>query len=106
MNLARIERLWADTLYVATAGGMGPKTTAALQAFLRTLAAHPEAMLVPAIDADVAEDHYAARLMEMAARVGVRLTNLSSTFLSSITGLSRTTVMLAVLAAVSNGFEK
>jgi len=72
MSLAGIERLRADTLYVATAGGMGPETIAALQALLRDLAVHPEAVLVAATDADAAGDRYAARLMQMAAEAGVR----------------------------------
>ncbi len=71
MSLAGIERLRTDTLYVATAGGMGPGTIAALQALLQDLAVHPEAMLVAATDADKAGDRYAAKLAALATEAGV-----------------------------------
>ena len=41
LSLAAIERCRADTLYAATAGGMGPATVAALQQLLHALAADP-----------------------------------------------------------------
>ena len=72
MSLAGIERLRADTLYAATAGGMGPLTIAALQALLRELAIRPGAVLVAATDADAAGDRYAAMLAELALEAGVR----------------------------------
>ena len=72
MSLAGIERLRADTLYAATAGGMGPGTIAALQALLQAFAVQPEAVLVAATDADTAGDRYAARLAGLAAEAGVR----------------------------------
>lgn len=72
MSLAGIERLRADTLYVATSGGMGPFTISALEALLQGFALHPEAVLVAATDADEAGDRYAARLMALAAAAKVR----------------------------------
>ena len=72
MSLAGIERLRADTLYAATAGGMGPRTTALLRTLLRGLAARPEAVLVAAMDADAAGERYAAKLVELALEAGVR----------------------------------
>jgi len=72
MSLAGIEGLRADTLYVATAGGMGPETVAALQALLRDLAVQPDAVLVQATDADAPGERYAAKLAALAAEAGVR----------------------------------
>jgi len=72
MSLAGIEQLRADTLYVATAGGMGPETVAALQALLRDLAAQPDAVLVQATDADAPGERHAAKLAALAAEAGVR----------------------------------
>ena len=71
MSLAGIERLRADTLYAATAGGMGPRTIALLRTLLRGLAARPEAVLVAATDADAAGERYAAKLTELALEAGV-----------------------------------
>ncbi len=76
MSLAAIERLRADTLYVATAGGMGPATIQALELRLGDLAAIPNAVLVAASDADRAGAGYAARLAAMARAVGVRFERL------------------------------
>ncbi len=72
MSLAGIERLRADTLYVATAGGMGPETVAALQGLLRDLAAQADAVLVQATDADAPGERHAAKLAALAAEAGVR----------------------------------
>ncbi|HUZ62983.1 MAG TPA: DUF3991 and TOPRIM domain-containing protein [Acetobacteraceae bacterium] len=72
LSLAAIEGLRGDTLYAATAGGMGPATVEALQHLLRTIAADPAGVLVAATDADVAGRRYAARLAELAAEAGVR----------------------------------
>jgi hypothetical protein len=72
MSLAGIERLRADTLYVATAGGIGPHTMEALQGHLRDLATRPGSVLVAATDADTAGEHYASQLMELAAAAEVR----------------------------------
>ena len=72
LSLAAIERSRSDTLYAATAGGMGPATIAALQQLLRCLAGEPAGMLVAATDADVAGRRYAASLRAMATDTGVR----------------------------------
>ena len=72
LSLAAIERLRDDTLYAATAGGMGPATIAALQQLLEMLAADPAGILIAATDADIAGRRYAARLQRMATEAGVR----------------------------------
>ncbi len=72
LSLAALEGLRADTLYVATTGGMGPLTLACLEALLQGLAAQPDGVLVAATDADRQGDRYAERLAAMAAAVGVR----------------------------------
>jgi len=72
LSLAALEGLRADTLYVATGGGMGPLTLACLDALLQGLAAHPEGVLAAATDADAAGKRYAGHLMAMAEAAGVR----------------------------------
>ena len=72
MSLAGIERLRADTLYAATAGGMGPRTIALLRTLLRGLAPRPDAVLVAAMDADAAGERYAVKLVELALEAGIR----------------------------------
>jgi len=72
LSLAALESLRADTLYVATTGGMGPLTLACLDALLQAFAARPGSVLVVATDADQAGDRYAARLAELALAAGVR----------------------------------
>jgi len=72
LSLAALEGLRADTLYLATTGGMGPQTLACLDALLRDLAGQPEGVLVAATDADQAGERYAQRLAERAQAAGVR----------------------------------
>jgi hypothetical protein len=72
MSLAAIERERRDTLYAATAGGLGPATIAALQQLLLDLMTDPAGLLIAATDADTAGRRYAARLEDMAAEAGVR----------------------------------
>ncbi|MGD0108989.1 MAG: DUF3991 and toprim domain-containing protein [Rhodopila sp.] len=72
LSLAAIEQQRDDTLYVATTGGMGPATIAALQQLLQTLSADPAGLLIAATDADTAGRRYAARLQEIAMQAGVR----------------------------------
>jgi len=72
LSVAAIEDLRMDTLYIATAGGMGPATINALELQVRDLAAMPDAVLVVVTDADRAGEAYAARLAEMAQAAGVR----------------------------------
>ena len=71
MSLAAIERLGTDTLYVSTAGGMGPHTLEALDQLLHAIAGHPRALAVAAFDADPQGERYAGSLAEMAAKAGV-----------------------------------
>jgi len=72
LSLAAVEQQRDDTLYVATAGGIGPATIAALQQLLQHLSADPAGLLIAATDADTAGRRYAARLQEMAVQAGVR----------------------------------
>ena len=72
LSLAAIERSRRDTLYAATAGGMGPATIAALQQLLQGLSADPAGMLIAATDADTAGRRYAARLAALATEAAVR----------------------------------
>ena len=72
LSLAAIERVRRDTLYVATAGGMGPATIAALQQLLRGLSTKGFGMLIAATDADTAGRRYAARMEGMATKASVR----------------------------------
>ena len=72
MSLAAIERSRSDTLYAATAGGMGPETVVALQQLLQVLSSDPAGMLIAATDADTAGRRYAARLAALATEAAVR----------------------------------
>jgi hypothetical protein len=72
LSLAAIEGGRHDTLYAATAGGMGPGTVAALGQLLQDLATGPAGSLVTATDADTAGRRYSARLEHMATEAGVR----------------------------------
>jgi DNA primase len=72
LSLAALERIRADTLYVATTGGMGQSTVEALQELLTDLASLPDGVLVAATDADRAGERYATRLAELADAAGVR----------------------------------
>jgi len=72
MSLAAIEGARRDTLYAATAGGMGPATEAALRQVLHGLSVDPAGILIAATDADAAGRRYAARLAALAAAAGVR----------------------------------
>ena len=71
LSLAAIERERRDTLYAATAGGMGPATVAALQQLLHGLSADPAGILIAATDADTAGRRHAARLAGLATEAGV-----------------------------------
>ncbi len=76
LSLAALEGPRADTLYAATAGGMGPGTLTALRQLLGTMAADPTAWLVAATDADRAGALYADQLAALAAAVPVPCTRL------------------------------
>ena len=72
LSLAVLEGPRADTLYLATAGGMGPETIKALEALLAERAGRPDARLVAATDADQAGDRHADLLHALAAAAGVQ----------------------------------
>jgi hypothetical protein len=72
LSLAAIERLRRDTLYAATAGGMGPATVAELQQLLHDLSRDPAGVLIAASDADSAGRRYTHRLAELALESAVR----------------------------------
>ena len=72
MSLAAIERSRCDTLYAATAGGMGPETIVALHQLLQVLSPDPTGMLIAATDADTAGRRYAVRLAALATDAAVR----------------------------------
>jgi len=72
ISLAVIECFRRDTLYAATAGGMGPATVAAIQQLLHDLSADPAGILIAATDADTAGRRYAEKLAELATEARVR----------------------------------
>jgi hypothetical protein len=71
MSVAAIEHLRMDSLYTATAGGMGPGTVLALECLFRSLATLPDAIVVAATDSDKAGTGYAADISEIARAAGV-----------------------------------
>ncbi len=71
MAFAAIEGMRKDTLYVATAGGMGPATIACLQEEMKAIAKRPGAVVIAAGDADAAGEKYAARVAELATAEGL-----------------------------------
>ena len=72
LSLAVLEGPRADTLYLATAGGMGPETNKALAALLAEHVGRLDARLVAATDADQAGDRHADLLHALAAAAGVQ----------------------------------
>jgi hypothetical protein len=76
LSLAALEGPRRDTLYLASGGGMGPGTVAALTALLGKLAGEPGPVLVAATDADAAGQHYVTRLRLMAGTASFRLDRL------------------------------
>ena len=70
LSLVAMEEMRADTLYVATGGGMGPGTIAAIQALLPRLR-EAGGVLVSGTDANVAGDRYAEQHAALAAKSGV-----------------------------------
>jgi hypothetical protein len=72
LSLAAIERSRDDTLYAATAGGMGPETVDTLLQLMQLLAIDPAGILIAATDADIAGRRHAARLEALAVEAGVR----------------------------------
>ncbi|MGD0109920.1 MAG: DUF3991 and TOPRIM domain-containing protein [Rhodopila sp.] len=79
LSLAAIEDVRADTVYVATGGGMGPGTLSAIATALTGLARDRNVLLASAADANGAGDRYAARHAEIAAAAGVGFVRLRPT---------------------------
>jgi hypothetical protein len=71
LRMAAIEDIRADTIYVATGGGMGPGTEQAIERALLAIAGRPDATLAGATDANTAGDRYADRHAELATAAGV-----------------------------------
>jgi hypothetical protein len=71
LSVAARENLRTDILFVATGGGMGPDTLAALQAICAQLATRPGAKVESAADANLAGDRYADRHAEIAREAGL-----------------------------------
>jgi hypothetical protein len=71
LSLAAIDGRRADTLYLATGGGIGPGTVSALQGAMRVISGAPGVRLVAATDANRAGDRFAERLTTIAAEVGI-----------------------------------
>ena len=66
LSLAALEGVRADTVYVATGGGMGPGTQQEIVRLLTGIAPLTGAMLVSATDANLAGERYAIRHRELA----------------------------------------
>jgi hypothetical protein len=71
LSVAAIESLRVDTLYVASGGGMGPGTIAALEALLTAMATLPGALLCSATDANGPGDRFAERHRALAEKFSV-----------------------------------
>jgi hypothetical protein len=65
LSVAAIEGIRADTLYVATGGGMGPGTVQAIERLLGQMTQYPDALFAGATDANRAGERYAARHAEL-----------------------------------------
>jgi hypothetical protein len=76
LSLAALEGPRADTLYLATAGGIGPGTLQALRTLVASRAMDPAAELIAASDADPPGDRHATCLTELAATAGMRAARL------------------------------
>jgi hypothetical protein len=71
LSIAALEGNRQETLYVATGGGMGPCTIAALQMVCADLKERSGASVESAADANLAGDRYAERHAEIAQNCGV-----------------------------------
>jgi hypothetical protein len=65
LSMAAFEHRRAETLYVATAGGIGPHTVTALTHLFAELSALPEAIVVIGTDNDAPGERHAKRLAAM-----------------------------------------
>ena len=75
LSLATLEQGRTDTIYVATTGGLGPGTVAALRHLVEDLAT-ASGTLVIAADADQAGDHHAERIEAAVASISVTIKRL------------------------------
>ena len=71
LSVAAREGIRPDTLYVATGGGMGPRTIDAPTAACGDLPSIPGARVESAVDANRAGDRYAERHAEIAQAAGI-----------------------------------
>ena len=71
MAFAAIERYRTDTLYIGTAGGMGPATLQCLQQELTALSTRPGGKVIAASDADPAGERYAVGIAALATEAGL-----------------------------------
>jgi len=71
LSFAAMDRFYADTLYVSTAGGMSPDSEAELTDLLHELSGRENARLVIAVDHDEQGDRYTEKFTAMAAQVGL-----------------------------------
>jgi hypothetical protein len=78
LSLAALENIRRDTLYVATGGGMGPGTLAALRAVLAVLPA-AASVLASAADANAAGDRFASQHQAIALEAGIPFERLRPT---------------------------
>jgi hypothetical protein len=72
LSMAAFEQLRRDTLYVATAGGMGPDTIIALQHLFEDLAGQPAAIVVIGTDNDKPGERHAERLAALIEAANLR----------------------------------
>ena len=76
LSVAAREGIRSDTLYVATGGGMGPRTIEALTAACSTLKSIPGVVVESAVDANRAGDRYAERHAQIARESGLHFVRL------------------------------
>ncbi|NPD70271.1 DUF3991 domain-containing protein (plasmid) [Lichenicola cladoniae] len=71
LSFASLDHMRPGTLYLSTAGGIGPRAVTALEALLRDLATVPNGKLVIGTDLGEGGDRFAAVLATMADTAGV-----------------------------------
>jgi hypothetical protein len=71
LSMAASEQLRGDTLYVATAGGIGPDTVTALAQLFEDLSAEPNAVVAIATDNDAPGERHAKRLAVLIEAAGL-----------------------------------
>ena len=71
LSMAAFEQLRGDTLYVATAGGIGPDTVTALVQLFGDLSAQPNAIVAIGTDNDAPGERHAKRLAALIEAAGL-----------------------------------